>query len=365
MTHYPYDSIVVNGQVVSIDSILNRTAKAASGFELTTFNFISDWLSGSERFVQNTSGSTGDPKPIVITRNQMIASATLSIAALNLRQGDTALLCISPEYIGGKMMIVRSFLAGMRMIAITPASNPFNVLTDNTPVDFAAMVPYQIHEIIRSSVARKLDDVKKIIIGGATLDRQTVSQLHGYRCVFYSTFGMTETISHIALRQLNGRQASENYRTLPGIKISTDERSCLQIEWGQLGKKITTNDIVEIIDTNTFRWIGRWDNVINTGGVKVIPEKLEEQIDKIFNELGIRNAFFVGSVADEALGNKVTLFIEGSLETETIEEIKRRISQVIPKMELPRHVIFIQSFVLTENGKINRQATIKPYTDAM
>ncbi|HEX6891184.1 MAG TPA: AMP-binding protein [Chryseolinea sp.] len=365
MRPYPYDSIVVNGKLISIHSILTGAAGASSDFEQTTFKFISDWLSGGQSFVQNTSGSTGYPKPIVITRDQMIASATLSIDALGLRQGYNALLCINPEYIGGKMMLVRSFLAGMKIIAATPSSNPFNTLPDNTPVDFAAMVPYQIHEIIRSANAGKLNDVKKIIIGGAVLDRLTEAKLQGYRCVFYSTFGMTETISHIALRQLNGPEASGNYRTLPGIKISTDERSCLQIEWDQLEEKIITNDIVEIVDTDAFRWIGRWDNVINTGGVKVIPEKLEELIDQIFNALGVRNAFFVGSVTDEALGNKVTLFIEGSLETETIEKIKRKMAHVMPKMEVPRDVKFIRSFVLTENGKINRQVTIKPYTDSM
>ena len=365
MSPYPFDSIVVNGKEVSIDSILNRTVAVKSAFEQITFDFISDWFLGREMFVQNTSGSTGHPKPIVITRSQMIASATMSINALDLRQGDNALLCINPEYIGGKMMLVRSLMAGMKIIATTPTSNPFNALSENIPVDFAAMVPYQIHEVIRSAAARRFDDVKKIIIGGATVDHQTEARLQEYRCIFYSTFGMTETISHVALRQLNGREASDSYRVLPGIKISTDERSCLQIEWDQLAKKIITNDIVEIVNTDRFRWIGRWDNVINTGGVKVIPEKLEEVIDKIFNALGVRNAFFVGSVADAGLGNKVTLFIEGSLEVETIEIIKNKMIPVMSKMEVPKHVILIESFVLTENGKVNREVTTKPYTDAM
>ncbi|HMG92968.1 MAG TPA: AMP-binding protein [Chryseolinea sp.] len=365
MSHYPYGSIVVNGKEISIDSILNGTAGAVLDFEQTTFTFIADWLSGRENFLQNTSGSTGDPRPIVIKRSQMIASASLSIGALGLSQGYNALLCISPEYIGGKMMLVRSLMAGMKIIATTPTSNPFNSLPENIQVDFAAMVPYQIHEIVQSAAASKFDDVKKIIIGGATLDRQTEARLQGYRCIFYSTFGMTETVSHIALRQLNGLEASDSYRALPGIKISTDERSCLQIEWDQLGEKVITNDIVEIISNDTFRWVGRWDNVINTGGVKVIPEKLEEDIYKIFNALGIPNAFFVGSVTDAGLGNKVALFVEGLLEEDVIEKIKIRMVHVMSKMEVPKHVILVKSFALTENGKINRKATTIPYMDGM
>ena len=361
MTPYPYDTMIMNGREITIQNIVNGSAGAASDFEQKTFDFVSDWISGRQNFDQKTSGSTGDPKQIVITRSQMIASANMSIEALSLKQGYNALLCISPEYIGGKMMLVRSLIAGMKMIATTPSSNPFNSLPQDLPIDFAAMVPYQVHEIVRSSTANRFDEVKKVIIGGASLDKDTEAKLQEYRCLFYSTYGMTETVSHIALRQLNGKEASDCYRTLPGIKISTDERNCLLIEWDQLPKKIITNDMVEIVSKDTFRWVGRWDNVINSGGVKVIPEKVEKAIEKIFDTLEIRNAFFVGSVADEGLGSKVALFIEGSLEGKMIETIKIRMADTIPKLEAPKQVILIKSFDLTETGKVNRKATTKPY----
>ena len=353
--------MTMNGREITIQNIVNGSAAAASDFEQKTFDFVSDWLSGRQSFDQKTSGSTGDPKQIAITRSQMTASANMSIEALNLKQGYNALLCISPDYIGGKMMLVRSLIAGMKMIATTPSSNPFGSLPQNLTIDFAAMVPYQVHEIVRSSTADRFHEVKKVIIGGASLDKDTEAKLQEYRCLFYSTYGMTETVSHIALRQLNGKDASDCYRTLAGIKISTDERNCLVIEWDQLPKRIITNDIVEIVSKNTFRWIGRWDNVINSGGVKVIPEKVEKAIEKIFDTLKIPNAFFIGSVADEGLGSKVALFIEGGLEGELIETIKIRMADAIPKMEVPRQVIFIKSFDLTETGKVNRKATTKPY----
>ena len=365
MRAYPYESIAVNGKDISISSIINGKAVGNSDFERTIFTFISDWLSERDNFVQNTSGSTGQPKPIVISRSQMIASAALSIEALGLREGYIALLCISPEYIGGKMMLVRSLIAGMKIIATTPTSNPFNSFTEKVSIDFAAMVPFQIHEITQSPIQQRLNDVKKIIIGGAALDHQTEARLQKYRCIFYSTFGMTETISHIALRQLNGPGASENYRVLPGIKISTDERNCLQIEWDQLGQRIVTNDIVSIINDNTFRWIGRWDNVINTGGIKVFPEKLEGDIAKIFNAIGIDNAFFIGSIPDASLGNKITLFVEGNLDENSIKKIMISMNNALTKMEVPKDIILVKFFILTENGKVNRKATIKPYTGSM
>ncbi len=361
MTPYPYDTMTMNGREIDIQNIVNGSAVAASDFEEKTFDFVSDWLSGRQSFDQKTSGSTGDPKQIVITRSQMIASANMSIGALSLKRGYNALLCISPEYIGGKMMLVRSLIAGMKIIATTPSSNPFDSLPQDLPIDFAAMVPYQVHEIVRSSTAKRFHSLKTLIIGGATMDKDTEAKLRAYRCLFYSTYGMTETVSHIALRQLNGKEASDCYRTLPGIKISTDERNCLLIEWDQLAKRIITNDIVEIVSNDEFRWVGRWDNVINSGGLKVIPEKVEKAIEKIFDALKIPNAFFIGGVADEGLGSKVALFIEGGLEGEQIEKIKIRIADALPKIEAPKKVILIKSFDLTESGKVNRKATTKPY----
>jgi O-succinylbenzoic acid--CoA ligase len=365
MHPYPYDDMLMNGRVVAINDIVNRTVAANSDFEQKTFDFISDWVQEKESFVQNTSGSTGDPKQIIITRKQMTASAKMSIEALTLRRGYNALLCISPDYIGGKMMLVRSLVAGMKIIACTPSSNPLAKLAPNQHIDFAAMVPYQIHEVIRSDSAFKFNEIKAVIIGGAAVDSETIEKLQGYRCVFYSTYGMTETVSHIALRQLNENNASECYTVLPGIHISVDERSCLVIEWNQLSQKIVTNDIVEIVNSGSFRWIGRWDNVINTGGVKVFPEKVENIVKEIFRGLHLDNSFFVGSVADLKLGSKVTLFIEGKISKEAIVDVEREIALKVPKNEAPKQAILVPSFVLTENGKVNRKATAKPYMGEM
>lgn len=365
MSSYPHDDVIINGRAVSVVSIVSGAALGESDFERKTIAFIAEWIQGRDSFIQKTSGSTGPPKEIILTRSQMSASALMTIQALGLKQEYNALLCISPDYIGGKMMLVRSLIAGMKLVAVTPSSHPLSDQHADQRIDFAAMVPYQIHEIVRSPDAAKLNKMKTVIVGGASMDRETEEKLQDYDCIFYSTYGMTETVSHIALRQLNGRLASESYRVLPGIRISTDERSCLVIEWNQLTEKIVTNDIVEIVKENEFRWVGRWDNVINTGGLKVIPEKVEVIVKSIFDTLNVRNSFFVGSIDDAKLGNKITLFVEGQLSDELIDIVGQKMTQLISKTEAPKRIIFIQSFVLTENGKINRKATTKHYTKGM
>jgi len=364
MNEYPYDDIIINGRVVSIKGIVNGVVTAESDFEQKTFEFVSAWMNGKESFIQNTSGSTGTPKAIQITRTQMAASAMMSINALGLKPEYSALLCISPDYIGGKMMLARSFIARMKIIASAPSANPFSKLFQQR-IDFAAMVPLQVQGILHSDERIKFNQIKTIIVGGASVDAETEKKLQDYSCIFYSTYGMTETISHVALRQLNGKNASNFYRTLPGIRIHTDARGCLVIEWDKLPEKIVTNDLVEIVKGDEFRWIGRWDNVINTGGVKVFPEKVELVVMEIFTTLHIHNLFFVGSVPDAKLGNKVTLFIEGELSDDIIADVEKEISTRITRTEAPKQVILVESFILTENGKINRKATTKPYIGDM
>lgn len=358
MNPYPFDSILINGRTVGIQSILSTAAIPQSDFEANTFSFISSWFSGSEHFVQYTSGSTGTPKAITITRTQMVASAKMTEKALALEAGGHALVCLSPAYIAGKMMLVRSFISGMKIIAVTPSSNPFLDVPSDQTIDFAALVPYQIHEIIRSTKSECLHTIKTIIIGGATLDVETQEKLQEFSCKFYATYGMTETISHIALRLLNGKNASAYYTTLPGIDIQQDDRGCLVIGWNHLAHKIITNDLVEITDTDTFKWLGRWDNVINTGGFKVIPERLEAEIEKIFNELRISQRFFVSSLPDQKLGNKVVLVVEGAIGHQTSERLKYRMNQTIPRYEVPKEVFSGIPFIFTETGKVNRKATL-------
>lgn len=359
MSSYSFNSIVINGREVEIDNILNDSAEPKSTFEIAAFSFIQKWFSATEKFIQNTSGSTGTPKEIIITRQQMTASAKLTEEALDLKAGDSALLCLDPEYIAGKMMMVRSFITGMKIIAVNPSLNPFRNVSSTISLDFAALVPSQLYELMQSVEGDRLNTLKNIIVGGAELNKEVQKKLSRYSCQIYASYGMTETISHIALQPVNGSMASEYFTVLPGIKIASDERGCLEIEAQHLGKKIKTNDLVEIRDTSHFKWVGRADNIINSGGVKIIPEKIEAEIQKISESLKINNRFLISSLPDSRLGNKIILLVEGLIDHDLIEKIKLRLKMSLPPYEVPKEFYTNVDFIFTQSGKINRLATIR------
>lgn len=361
MNNYAFASITINGREVEIKDILGKTASSLSKFESSTFSFIQNWFGPLDTFIQPTSGSTGIPKPITITRKQMIASAQLTQQALELGTNDTSLVCLDTDYIAGKMMLVRSFVTGMKIIAVNPSLNPFAALPLNLKIDFVAMVPLQVHEVIRSAQGQLLNSVKNIIVGGAPLSVETMENLSCLSGRIFETYGMTETVSHIALRRINGPSASEYFTTLPGIKIDTDKRGCLEISAPYLDDTITTNDIIEIKEDTKFKWLGRWDNIINSGGVKIIPEKVEGEIQKLFNKLKIENKFFISSRPDPALGSKLILLIEGSLRGPIIENIKSSLHDHLSPYEIPKEFFVNVDFVFTRNEKIIRSETMQKF----
>lgn len=357
---YPFSSIWVNGRAVSLDLILKEEVTPLSPFEHSTFTFIREWFSDQEIFTTQTSGSTGTPKVISFTRGQMMASARLTAQALELRRLSHALVCIDTKYIGGKMMLVRSFVTGMRILAVDPCACPLQKIPIDTCVNFAAFVPYQVQSMLVSKHPHFLNNPDVAIIGGAPLDEQTIEQLQGLLCRCYATYGMTETISHIALRGLNGPSRDDHFHTLPGISLKKDERGCLVADVPFLNEKIITNDLVDIADERRFQWLGRWDNVINTGGVKVIPEKVEAALVKIFSEAGITSRFFIHSIPDKSFGNKVVLVIEATGSTQPLlEKIFPEILTRMPAYERPREVMIAEVFSTSGSGKINRVNTLK------
>ncbi len=291
----------------------------------------------------------------------MVASAKATETAAGLRRGWTALLCLDPRFIAGKMMLVRSFVTGMNIVAVAPGANPLSFLPPQTTIDFTALVPYQVRSVLSSPTgAAKLGAMQSILIGGAELDSGTRSQLDtlSTSTSVYATYGMTETLSHIALQKLNKPGAQDYFQLLPGIQIQNDDRGCLVIGAAYLGsEKIITNDLVELIGNDRFRWLGRFDNVINTGGVKVIPEKVEKEISKLFTQLGISNRFFLAGLPDASLGNKVTLIIEGTLPIED-HELIQKLKGIITRFETPKEIRRVAKFVETDTQKINRKATI-------
>lgn len=346
------------------EDFIKSTPKPLNDFEKSAFDFCHDWLNGKETFTLHTSGSTGVPKEISVTRAQLKASANLTIAALSLRRNQTALVCLDTRYIAGVMMLVRSLEAGMNMILVEPCSNSLEKVTSEIQIDFTALVPLQVETILHSSQREYLSQIKAVLVGGAALNKKIIHELQSLHCQCYATYGMTETLSHIALQKINGVDAKDYFTALPGIELQQDERDCLVIKAPHLhADPIITNDIVELIAPNQFRWVGRADNVINTGGVKVVPEKIEIVIQSLFDDFKITKRFFVAGINDEILGYAVALFIEGdNLSNEIETKIKERLKQTLSRFELPRSVHYIKQFVMTATSKVNKLATIKLLT---
>jgi len=350
--------IKVNGRGYSQDELKRQSSfeSAQSDFEKSTLKFCHDWFNDQQEFTIQTSGSTGSPKSITLLRAQMETSARQSIEVLQLKAGETALVCLDTKYIAGQMMLVRSLIASMNIVAIEPSSNPFDRIIDQ--IDFVALVPYQLENSIEHKFER-LNQVRCAIIGGASMSHSLKEKIKKSNCAIYSTYGMTETISHIALQRLNGENAEDYFNTFPTIDLRLDNRGCLCIKANYLKEEIVTNDLVELVAENKFRWVGRIDNIINSGGIKVIPEKVESVFGKIFDSFQIKNRFFITGLADEKLGNKVIIVVEGiGFNNEIQKKILAEGIQVLTKFELPREFIFIQHFKETATGKINRSATV-------
>jgi o-succinylbenzoate---CoA ligase len=353
---YSHQSIVLNGKELDLGDILSNNVFTQTEFERNTVTFLREWLTGKEKFIVHTSGSTGEPKSIAITRGQMAGSALMTIEALRLKKNDTALLCLNTQFIAGKMMLVRALVGNMHIIATEPSSNPLEKIV--RPFDFIALVPLQVQKILSTENRKSIDYIKDIIIGGAAIDQTQLKIIKDIKSPVFATYGMTETISHIALQRLDKQSAEHYYKTLPGIKIDVDDRGCLVIHAPYLTQEIKTNDLVKLHNHQAFSWLGRWDNVINTGGIKVSPEKVEREIQQIMETFNIQQNFIVSSTPDATLGEKVILITEGPPQ-EKWGKILTLYKQSFSRYEVPKEIYTLHKFIYTKSEKIDRKATQK------
>ncbi|CAN5539308.1 AMP-binding protein [soil metagenome] len=329
-----------------------------------TLDFCKDWLSGKEKFTISTSGSTGNPKIIEISAEQIKVSAQMTIKALGLKPNDKALVCLNTSYIAGMMMLVRGMVGKLSLNIIEPISNPFlNLDPFYIPVDFVALVPLQLSAALSDPDSRKkLLKVKSIIIGGAPVTATLEDECKNLPSAIYETYGMTETVSHIALRRLNGPERSNCFKVLPGVEIDTDSRECLKIRGALTNYEwLITNDKVKLVDHKTFEWLGRVDNVINSGGIKIQTESLEKKIFPMLKKLNINHQFFIASLPHPTLGEAIILFLEGKDSVSGIEILNKEFSEKLNKYEVPKEVIFLKNFNQTPTGKIQRKETMKKY----
>jgi len=315
-------------------------------FEIKIKNFLEEWFSDSDTVKVQTSGSTGVPKVFDIEKKKMINSAEMTCNFLGLKEGDTALVCLPVEYISGKMMIVRSVIRKLKLMIVDPSTKPIENLRDE--IDFCAMTPLQVENSLD-----KLYLIKNLIIGGAAVSeslKKKISQMlqvSNSQTKIFETYGMSETLSHIGLKQI-APNLEDFFTVFENVEISEDKRGCLKIFAPKLNAEVLqTNDLVEIKDRDRFRFLGRIDNVINSGGAKIFPEQLEALVKReIPNE-----AVFLG-VDDESLGQKLILIIEG----EQSENVLGKILDIPfeKNYHKPKEIIFIEKIPRTPNGKVNR-----------
>lgn len=325
--------------------------KEGEPFERSIGDFLMDWLNEKSFMYVRTSGSTGEAKSIRIQKQAMVNSAIASGDFFGINVGDSALHCLPADFIAGKMMLVRAMILGLEIDLVAPSSSPLKGL--NKSYDFSAMIPLQVENSLP-----KIDQIKKMIVGGAPISSTLVKRLQNKSSKIYETYGMTETVTHIAAKKINNFSKSENistasFKVLPNITIGTDDRGCLVIDAPNIAETvIVTNDLVELVSADEFQWKGRIDHVINSGGVKLIPEQIEKKLAEV-----IATRFFVYGVEDLSLGQKLIAIVEGKQDLQLMERIKNL--SALDKFENPKEVYFIDQFLETENGKIKREATVK------
>lgn len=308
-------------------------------------DFLLNWLYPSETILANTSGSTGSPKTLTLDKKKMIASAAATGTFFDLKEGTTALHCLSANYIAGKMMMVRALYLGWHIDVVIP--NKFPLAQTKKSFDFAAMVPMQVQNSLKD-----LHRVKKLIVGGAAVSPVLQEKLQDLPTEVFATYALTETITHVAIKKLNHRTTQETtddaYEALPDVNFSIDERKCLIIDAPGVSKeKVYTNDVVKLYSPTKFSWLGRADFVINSGGHKVHPEQVEQVL-----ALVIDAPFFVTSVPDDELGEKIILIVEGKIEAfPEIDYVG------LHPYEIPKKVYFVDSMEYTTTGKIQREWT--------
>lgn len=346
----------------SVDELLVFT----NNFSDDVHQFLKSWFSVDDSLAVQTSGSTGKPKTILLLKEQMINSALATSNYFDLKENTTALSCLPVAYIAGKMMLIRAITLGWHLDVVTTNSNPLNDIEKQ--YDFSAMVPLQLENSLS-----KINLIKKLIVGGGVVSNSLQEKINNISTAVFATYGMTETITHIAVKKLNNFNAvisseveksllqshitESYYQVLPNVKIFIDDRNCLVIDAPKVSKEIVfTNDVVLLISDTQFEWLGRFDNVINSGGIKLHPEKIEEKLSKV-----ISNRFFVAGISDEKLGQKLVLIVESIISSEVEKSFFNKVKNLksLSKFEAPKEIYFLDQLIETETGKIQRKKTLE------
>lgn len=351
-TFYPLSKLEKN----QIDFAQERLKAATTEWEKNVWAFSVAWFNPKVKAISvQTSGSSGKPKTILHKKKFMRNSAQLTSDALGLRHAKSALLCLPANKISGMMMLARVFENNMFLESIEPIASPLIKIRTDVKIDFAAFTPMQFSQVISSKKAFcNAEKIKTVLLGGEEISVELQATVRRMKNNVYATFGMTETISHIALKKLNGKDADKYFRVFPSIRISTNIENRLVVNAPKLGvKNLVTNDVVKIISPTQFEWLGRIDNVINSGGLKIQPEEIETILRN-----KIKVPFFIAGIKDAITGERPCLIIERKRFTiKEIQKIKTVLTALDKKCR-PKEIWLVPEFAKTQNRKLKRKETM-------
>lgn len=368
----------------TVEASHKATPSPLSDFRHELDLFLSDWFAPSPTLSVHTSGSTGRPKELLVGKDRMMQSARLTCRFLGLRPGDTALLCMPLRYIAGKMMVVRALVAGLDLRLQPPSGHPLAdfplpddlpsghlsaehppvkyptaLAATDSPLRFAAMIPLQVYNTLRvPEEAARLRAIDHLIIGGGAIDPELETALRDFPGAVYSTYGMTETLSHIALRRLSGPWASPYYTPFPSVGLSLTAEGTLAIDAPLVADgRLETNDMAELLPDGRFTILGRKDNMINSGGIKIQIESVEKALRPL-----ISANFALTAVPHPKFGEALVLLVEGAGEDED-DRLRERMERHLPPYHVPKHILAVDRIPLTGTGKISRAECRRLATD--
>lgn len=349
MTLFP-SHIILNGRNAPVSELIrSRTGK--HGWERDWLDFLDEWYSPGSTITVNTSGSTGTPKSIRLRKEFVAASARRTLLYFGLKENDRVLHGLPSRYIAGKLMVVRALLGRLDLYPLDPSST-FSVL-EKMSFRFAAMVPNQVSKILdQENGPARLQQISQLLIGGGPVPPSLHERLRPLSTACYSSYAMTETATHVAIRKLNGEGADEFYHCMDGIRVSLSPEGCLRIHMAGLAQNapcLQTTDLAELTDEKTFRIIGRADQVIISGGMKFHPEQLEQKLEN-----AIKQPFMISSLPDDRLGEQIILIVEGDEDPQIAEALLETCRRCLSRYEQPRQIRFTPQLTRTPNGKLKR-----------
>ena len=364
--------IILNGRSTEVNALIQNRGGVAR-WEEEWMDFLAEWYGPDDSIFVNTSGSTGKPKAIRLSKKFVAASARRTLLYFGLKGNDRVLHCLPSRYIAGKLMVVRSLLGQLDM-RVTDPSTDFSFLKDKS-FQFAAMVPNQVSKILdNENGINRLQQIKKLLIGGSGVPAKLQKRLQDSSTDVYSSYAMTETATHIAIRKINREGADGLYHCMEGISVSLSPEGCLRLHVPGLDEELLqttessnskiecneaylqTTDLAELKDEKTFRVLGRADHVIISGGIKFSPEQLEQKLENV-----IAQPFMISSLPDEKLGEQIVLLIEGNEDPQAVSRLKEICRQHLDQYERPRQIRFTPRLPRTPNGKLKRGPRLSYY----